>query len=197
MSAGVCLPALLISLMSTRLVWLPARLLAFSSHPPPCMPACLLQTNNSFMLKGSLPPLAPQVDNINLKGLDRVIMVTQHPENKRVLFRQYTVRYKKSGGWQWGGGAGMGWERRVAGCAGTPVACCTRDAAATALLPLHSCDEVVAVVSNSALPPGCVATGTRVPRTELTEMGPSLDLEVGAGCRWLFMSNSPPGCQPC
>lgn len=25
--------------------------------------------------------------------------MTQHPESKRVLFRQYTVRYKKSGGW--------------------------------------------------------------------------------------------------
>lgn len=57
-----------------------------------------------------------QVESINLKGLDRVIFVTQHPETKHVLFRQYTVRYKKS--------------------------------------------------------------GTRVPRTELAEMGPSLDLEV-------------------
>lgn len=45
------------------------------------------------------PAVSKQVDNINLKGLDRVIMVTQHPESKRVLFRQYSVRYKKSGGW--------------------------------------------------------------------------------------------------
>ncbi|PSC75116.1 ribosome production factor 2-like protein [Micractinium conductrix] len=57
-----------------------------------------------------------QVESINLAGLDRVMFVTQHPETKHVLLRQYTVKYKKS--------------------------------------------------------------GTRVPRTELTEMGPSLDLEV-------------------
>lgn len=57
-----------------------------------------------------------QVDTINLAGLDRVLFVTQHPQTKRVLLRQYSVRYKKS--------------------------------------------------------------GTRVPRMELTEMGPSLDLEV-------------------
>lgn len=57
-----------------------------------------------------------QVESINLKGLDRVIFVTQHPDSKLVLFRQYNVRYKKS--------------------------------------------------------------GTRVPRMELSEMGPSLDLEV-------------------
>jgi hypothetical protein len=38
-----------------------------------------------------------QVESINLKGLDRVIFVTQHPESKLVLFRQYSVRYKRSG----------------------------------------------------------------------------------------------------
>ncbi|GAB4822405.1 hypothetical protein N2152v2_009451 [Parachlorella kessleri] len=57
-----------------------------------------------------------QVPTINLKGLDRVVFVTYLPDTKRVLFRQYNVKYKKS--------------------------------------------------------------GTRVPRVELAEMGPSMDLEV-------------------
>lgn len=64
-----------------------------------------------------------QVDNINLKGLDRVIFMTHLPSqpgapglSKRVLFRQYAVKYKKS--------------------------------------------------------------GTRIPRAELHEMGPSMDMEV-------------------
>lgn len=43
------------------------------------------------------PMLCLQVDTINLAGLDRVIFVTQHPHNKQVLLRQYSVRYKKSG----------------------------------------------------------------------------------------------------
>jgi hypothetical protein len=41
--------------------------------------------------------LRAQVETVNLKGLDRVIFVTQQPESKLLLFRQYTVRYKKSG----------------------------------------------------------------------------------------------------
>jgi len=62
-----------------------------------------------------------QVEQINLKGLDRVIFVTHSPvdpssERRVVLFRQYSVKYKKS--------------------------------------------------------------GTRVPRVELQEMGPRLDLEL-------------------
>ena len=39
----------------------------------------------------------PQVTTINLKGLDRVVFVTYVPDTKRVLFRQYNVKYKKSG----------------------------------------------------------------------------------------------------
>lgn len=58
-----------------------------------------------------------QVENINLKGLDRVIFVSYTTDSpRRILFRQYSVKYKKS--------------------------------------------------------------GTRVPRTELLEMGPSMDLVV-------------------
>lgn len=44
-----------------------------------------------------------QVDNINLKGLDRVIFVTHAPldpslpDKRTILFRQYAPRYKKSG----------------------------------------------------------------------------------------------------
>ncbi len=60
---------------------------------------------------------ALQVDNINLKGLDRVILVTQHPENKRVLLRQYTVRYKKSGGWLQGAGPGAACDAKFAAVA--------------------------------------------------------------------------------
>lgn len=38
-----------------------------------------------------------QVSNLNLKGLDRVIYVTHNPINKTILFRQFSIRYKKSG----------------------------------------------------------------------------------------------------
>ncbi len=39
-----------------------------------------------------------QVETINLKGLDRVVFVSYLPgDAKRVLFRQYSVKYKKSG----------------------------------------------------------------------------------------------------
>lgn len=58
-----------------------------------------------------------QIESINLKGLDRCILVTYLPgDQKQVLFRQYSVKYKKS--------------------------------------------------------------GTRVPRVDLIEMGPSMDLEI-------------------
>lgn len=39
-----------------------------------------------------------QIESINLKGLDRCILVTYLPgDQKQVLFRQYSVKYKKSG----------------------------------------------------------------------------------------------------
>lgn len=43
-----------------------------------------------------------QVESINLKGLDRAIFVSYLPDSKRVLFRQYHIKHKKSGGWRVG-----------------------------------------------------------------------------------------------
>eukprot|EP00887_Chlorella_sp_A99_P003082 scaffold9.g3082.t1 len=37
------------------------------------------------------------VESVNLAGLDRAILVVQHPESKHVLLRQYAIRLKKSG----------------------------------------------------------------------------------------------------
>ena len=112
--------------------------------------------------------LGAQVESINLKGLDRVIFVTQHPESKLVLLRQYAVRYKKSGACR----------RRVACVLWTPL---VRAALliisgphSILLSPLTGCSRLGGV---AACMHACAA-GTRVPRTELVEMGPSLDLEL-------------------
>ena len=58
----------------------------------------------------------PQVTTINLKGLDRVVFVTYLPDLKRVLFRQYNVKYKKSG--EQGAGAGSLLDPVCGGCPG-------------------------------------------------------------------------------
>lgn len=38
-----------------------------------------------------------QVDALNLKGLDRVVFVTCLPGSKTIMFRQYSVKLKRSG----------------------------------------------------------------------------------------------------
>ncbi len=48
-----------------------------------------------------------------------------------------------------------------------------------------SCLILVAVLI--ALFAHVLTAGTRVPRTELTEMGPALDLEASAGCSRLLL----------
>lgn len=118
------------------------------------------------------------MESVNLAGLDRVILVAQHPDTKRLLFRQYSVRYKKSGeaaaraGSR--GGRALQQERaavaRVAGlraCVlpGRPGSPAQHRALTACAAGWHR---------SNPLP----SAGTRVPRTELTEMGPSLDLEV-------------------
>lgn len=105
--------------------------------------------------------LCPQVESINLKGLDRVIFVTQHPQSKQLLLRQYSVALKKSGA-PWAASPGADSERPGDAAVGNfhaPAAACGSP---------HTCRS----------PAAFLHTGTRVPRTELTEMGPALDLEL-------------------
>lgn len=116
-----------------------------------------------------------QVESINLKGLDRVIFVTQHPESKLVLFRQYSVRYKKSGELL---GAADG--RCRARLNKPPVGQAPwRPSLMPTMARLHACGGMLWLWCPAGADGSlCRGAGTRVPRMELSEMGPTLDLEV-------------------
>jgi hypothetical protein len=156
---------------------------------PPSLQPCFLFSGDGFESDPALRQVKSlfldffrgrQVDRVNLAGLDRVLQLVADPRSPgRLLLRQYAARYKKSGeslGKE--GRAGRSWLRGGRTRSEVQEVCAGPAGGAGGLAGLGRqapwAPPHRALLSSPRFPP----PGTKIPRAELTEMGPSLDLEL-------------------